>query len=78
MQYHHHTKPGPSHPAGDSGKPRLRVDFDGRFKLEFHGSKIVRHGSYVTFQIAEVAIQPELFAEILRRIGGMRAAPMPP
>ena len=40
MQYHHHTGLDPCHPVGESGKPHLRVDFDRRLKLEFHGSKI--------------------------------------
>ncbi len=40
MQYHHHNGQVPCHPAGESGKPHLRVDFDRRLKLEFHGSKI--------------------------------------
>jgi hypothetical protein len=29
------------------------------------GAKVVRHGRYVTFQLAEVAIPLPLFAEIL-------------
>jgi hypothetical protein len=32
------------------------------------GGKIVRHGRYVTFQMAEVVIHRDLFADILRRI----------
>ena len=36
------------------------------------GGKIVRHGRYVTFQMAEVAIRRDLFAEILRRIDRIR------
>ncbi len=42
------------------------------------GAKIVRHGRYVTFQMAEVAISRPLFAEILRLIDGLRRAPLPP
>ena len=40
-------------------------------------AKIVRHGRYVTFQLAEVAIPKALFAEILRRIDWLRPAPFP-
>ena len=29
-----------AHPMGESKREGLRVDFDRRFKLEFHGSKI--------------------------------------
>jgi hypothetical protein len=42
------------------------------------GAKVVRHGRYVTFQLAEVAIPRDLFTEILRHIDGLRAAPVPP
>ncbi len=41
------------------------------------GAKVVRHGRYVTFQLAEVAIQRRLFAEILRLIDGLRPKPAP-
>ena len=36
--------------------------------VEQIGDKIVRHGRYVTFQMAEVAIPRDLFAGILSRI----------
>ena len=42
------------------------------------GAKVVRHGRYITFQLAEVAIPRPLFAEILRLIDGLRPAPLPP
>ena len=47
-------------------------------KLIKIGAKVVRHGHYVTFQLAEVAIPRDLFAEILRLIGRLRPAPLPP
>jgi len=34
----------------------------------------VSHGRYVTFQMAEIAIPRNLFADILRMIGGTTAA----
>jgi hypothetical protein len=40
-------------------------------------AKVVRHGRYVTFQLAEIAIPRRLFAEILRLIGGLRPKPAP-
>ncbi len=40
MQYHQRYGQTPCHPAGESKNPRLRVDFDRRLKLEFHGSKV--------------------------------------
>ncbi len=49
-----------------------------REKLVKIGAKVVRHGRYVTFQIAEVAVKRTLFVENLRLIDGLRAAPLPP
>ncbi len=49
-----------------------------REKLVKIGAKVVRHGRYITFQLAEVAICRELFAEILRLIDRLRPAPLPP
>ncbi len=49
-----------------------------REKLIKIGAKVVRHGRYITFQMAEVAIPRPLFAEILRFIDGLRPAPLPP
>jgi hypothetical protein len=48
-----------------------------REKLIKIGAKIVRHGRYVTFQMAEVAVPPDLFADILRRIDRLRPTPAP-
>ena len=41
------------------------------------GAKIVRHGRYVVFQMAEVAIPRDLFANIFRRIDRLRTTPLP-
>jgi len=41
-------------------------------KLIKIGAKVVRHSGYVTFQMAEVAIDKGLFAEILARIERLR------
>ncbi len=49
-----------------------------REKLIKIGAKVVRHGRYITIQMAEVAIPRPLFAEILRLIHGLRPAPLPP
>jgi hypothetical protein len=49
-----------------------------REKLVKIGAKVVRHGRYATFQLAEIAISRALFAEILRLIDRLRPAPLPP
>ncbi len=41
------------------------------------GARMVRHGRYVVFQLAEVAVPRALFAEILRRIDRLRPRPPP-
>ena len=46
-------------------------------KLIKIGAKIVRHGRYVIFQMAEVAVPKEMFQEILRLIAGLRPRPAP-
>ncbi len=48
-----------------------------REKLVKIGAKVVRHGRYVTFQLAKVAIPRRLFAQILRLIDGLRPKPAP-
>jgi Transposase DDE domain group 1 len=47
-----------------------------REKLVKIGARIVRHGRYVVFQLAEVAVPRALFAEILRRIDRLRGSPV--
>jgi hypothetical protein len=46
-------------------------------KLIKTGAKIISHGRYVNFQMAEVAIPRHLFAEILRLIAELRPRPDP-
>ena len=48
-----------------------------REKLVKIGAKVVRHGRYVTFQLAEVAVPRSLFQKILRLIDGLRGRPAP-
>ena len=47
-------------------------------KLVKIGARIVTHGRYITFQMAEVAVPRYLFRKILRLIDGLRPAPLPP
>ena len=46
-------------------------------KLIKIGAKVVRHGRYVAFQMAEVAIPRQMFQEILRLIAEVRPQPPP-
>ena len=46
-----------------------------REKLIKIGAKVVRHGRYVTFQLAEVAVSRQMFADILALIAPLRAPP---
>jgi hypothetical protein len=45
-------------------------------KLIKIGAKVVNHGRYVAFQMAEVAIPRNLFADILRLIAELRPPPV--
>jgi hypothetical protein len=48
-----------------------------REKLIKISAKVVSHGRYVTFHIAEVAVPRKLFGENLRMIDGLRPRPLP-
>ena len=48
-----------------------------REKLVKIGAKVVRHGRYVTFQLAEVAVSKILFQKILTLIDDIRRSPVP-
>ena len=45
-----------------------------REKVVKSGAKVVAHGRYLVFQMAEVAVPRELFRGILQRIAGLRPA----
>ena len=47
-----------------------------REKLVKIGAKVVRHGRYVTFQLAEVAVPRNLFQKILSLIDDLRRRPV--
>ncbi len=48
-----------------------------REKLVKIGAKVVSHGRYVTFQLAEVAVARSLFQKILSLIDDLRRRPAP-
>ena len=49
-----------------------------REKLIKIGAKVISHGRYVTFQIAEVVVSRQMFADFLSQIARLRAPPAPP
>jgi hypothetical protein len=48
-----------------------------REKLVKIGAKVVHHARYAVFQMAEVAVQKDLFEKILRLIDGLQPRPAP-
>ena len=56
MQYTHYNTPIPCHPAGESRKSPLRVDFDRRLKLEIHGSKITSDAGFLAYRELDDAL----------------------
>jgi hypothetical protein len=48
-----------------------------REKLIKIGAKVVSHGRYVIFQMAEVTVSGQMFNEILTLIGRLRVPPAP-
>jgi hypothetical protein len=66
----------PKRTRGAGARP-VRGDRAGVEQLVKIGAKVVRHGRYVTFQLAEVAVPRTLFAEILQLIEQLRPKPAP-
>lgn len=64
--------PGTPEPIRDWSLTSLRK------KLIKTGAKVISHGRYVAFQMAEVAIPRQLFADFLRLIAELRPPPDPP
>ncbi len=67
--------PAVSKTVGYDPKPKLVTLC---VKLVKIGAKVVRHGRYATFQMAEAAVPRDLFQEVLRMIDGLRRSPPVP
>jgi hypothetical protein len=72
------VQPGQLHAhPGSAEEAELWSPSSLREKLVKIGAKLVSHGRYVTFQMAEVAISRQMFADILMLIAHLRAPPAP-
>jgi DDE family transposase len=68
-----HYLTGLSNPSAIAAEPWSLTSL--REKLIKIGAKVVSHGRYVTFQMAEVAVSRQMFQEILSLIARLRAPP---
>ena len=57
--------------------PKTAVVTGMREKLIKIGAKVVSHGRYVTFQMADVVVSRQMFQEILMLITRLRTRPAP-
>ena len=56
-----------AHPMGESKRDGLRVDFDRRLKLEFHGSKITSDAGLLVARPSEDRLHPPARWGVLRQ-----------
>ncbi len=62
--------------AGEADRATLRVGFDLRLKLEFHGSRVTSDGGLLAFRELEEALGLTLFRRILGLIDDLRPRPV--
>jgi hypothetical protein len=63
--------------AGDAGADQELVADELEGEVDQNRPKVVSHGRYIIFQMAEVAIPRQIFQEILRLIAELRPQPPP-
>jgi hypothetical protein len=66
---------GSADPSNDASTARVDPMLTSA-KLTQIGAKVLSHARYVAFQMAEVAIPRNLFADILRMIAELRPPPL--